>query len=148
MSTWDCILGLVALPVIYATLAVSSSPQFSFTQSIRASYSIYLYSLSLMPYFHSTVRIDFSPFPMALSSRTYLLHSKTIIRSKTKFPTYLQGSPKWDNNFCKADPEETHQKALNAQKVPLPAEDPIYGIDGPLVRIWKEAMIASKDAAA
>jgi uncharacterized protein YjlB len=52
-----------------------------------------------------------------------------------------KGSPHWDNNFCKAGPEETQEKAKNASAVPLPEADPIFGgSDGPLVRIWKEAL--------
>jgi len=50
-----------------------------------------------------------------------------------------QGSPHWDNNFCKAGPEETEEKAQTAKKVPIPEWDPVYGRDGPLVRIWREA---------
>lgn len=53
---------------------------------------------------------------------------------------YPKGSPHWDNNFCKAGEEETREKAENARNVPVPAWDPVFGTDGPLVKIWKEAM--------
>ncbi|OCK77354.1 hypothetical protein K432DRAFT_428070 [Lepidopterella palustris CBS 459.81] len=52
---------------------------------------------------------------------------------------YPEGSPKWDNNFCKADAGETAEKARNACSVPIPQYDPVYGKDGPLVGIWKKA---------
>ncbi|KAF2813066.1 uncharacterized protein BDZ99DRAFT_381699 [Mytilinidion resinicola] len=51
---------------------------------------------------------------------------------------YPQGSPHWDNNFCKK-PEETAQKAENARAVPVPEYDPIHGKDGPLVYLWQNA---------
>lgn len=52
---------------------------------------------------------------------------------------YPKGSPHWDSNFCKADATETAEKARNARNVPIPEYDPIYGQDGPLVEIWKNA---------
>jgi uncharacterized protein YjlB len=55
---------------------------------------------------------------------------------------YPKGSPHWDNNFCRADEEETREKAANARAVPVPDYDPINGKDGHLVRIWKEALSA------
>ena len=51
----------------------------------------------------------------------------------------LQGSPHWDNNFCKAGEEQTLEKAANAQAVPVPDSDPIFGVGGPLVVIWQAA---------
>lgn len=51
-----------------------------------------------------------------------------------------QGSPHWDNNFCKADEQETKQKTENAKAVPVPGYDPIFGVGGPLVEIWKAAV--------
>lgn len=53
-----------------------------------------------------------------------------------------QGSPHWDNNFCKADEEETSEKAQNARAVPIPEYDPIFGAGGPLVNLWKSALVA------
>ena len=55
----------------------------------------------------------------------------------------LQGSPRWDNNFCKADATETAEKARSARNVPIPEYDPIHGKDGPLVEIWKNAATAA-----
>ncbi|KAF2091216.1 hypothetical protein K490DRAFT_54110 [Saccharata proteae CBS 121410] len=49
---------------------------------------------------------------------------------------YPEGSPHWDNNWCKADAQETAAKAANAAKVPVPSDDPIYGRGGPLCSIW------------
>ncbi|TVY36647.1 Uncharacterized protein LSUB1_G005719, partial [Lachnellula subtilissima] len=53
---------------------------------------------------------------------------------------YPEGSPHWDNNFCRAGEEETMQKARNARAVPVPDSDPVFGVGGPLVGIWKEAL--------
>ncbi|KAK4989423.1 hypothetical protein LTR66_007073 [Elasticomyces elasticus] len=52
---------------------------------------------------------------------------------------YPEGSPHWDNNFCQADAGETAEKARNARGVPVPDHDPIFGLDGPLVEIWRKA---------
>ncbi|GAB7353934.1 hypothetical protein MBLNU459_g4541t2 [Dothideomycetes sp. NU459] len=51
---------------------------------------------------------------------------------------YPKGSPHWDNNFCKADEQETVEKASVARKVPIPDSDPIFGFGGPLVQLWRE----------
>ncbi|PMD22437.1 hypothetical protein NA56DRAFT_570371 [Hyaloscypha hepaticicola] len=52
---------------------------------------------------------------------------------------YPNGSPHYDNNFCKADEQETREKAANARSVPLPMTDPVFGAGGPLVEIWGKA---------
>lgn len=52
---------------------------------------------------------------------------------------YPEGSPHWDNNYCKADPAETYQKAAICRSVPIPAYDPIHGKGGPLCQIWSDA---------
>ncbi|CAK1356785.1 hypothetical protein CB0940_12007 [Cercospora beticola] len=51
---------------------------------------------------------------------------------------YPEGAPHWDNNFCKADKEETEMKKEAARKIAVPDCDPIYGKDGPLPRIWNK----------
>ncbi|KAF2169951.1 hypothetical protein M409DRAFT_64362 [Zasmidium cellare ATCC 36951] len=50
---------------------------------------------------------------------------------------YPKDAPHWDNNLCKADTDETRLKAEAAKEVAIPDHDPIYGLDGPLPRIWK-----------
>ena len=52
---------------------------------------------------------------------------------------WVQGSPKYDNNFCKAGVEETRVKAEVARGVPVPGWDVVNGVDGPLCGIWREA---------
>ncbi|KAI9842081.1 MAG: hypothetical protein M1837_007506 [Sclerophora amabilis] len=56
----------------------------------------------------------------------------------------LPGSPKYDNNFCKAGPDETIEKALACSDVPVPESDPVFGLGGPLVGIWKDALASAK----
>lgn len=51
----------------------------------------------------------------------------------------MKGSPKYDNNFCKAGKEETMMKAETARKVPVPEWDPVSGYKGPLYEIWSKA---------
>jgi len=60
---------------------------------------------------------------------------------------YPKGSPHWDNNMCKADPEETAEKATNARYVPIPDFDPVFGAEGPLVRIWENAIYGDNASA-
>jgi uncharacterized protein YjlB len=57
---------------------------------------------------------------------------------------YPKGSPHWDNNFCRANEEETREKAASARAVPVPEYDPITGKDGDLVRIWRSALEARR----
>lgn len=54
---------------------------------------------------------------------------------------FAQGSPHWDNNFCKADIKETREKEIAARAVPIPGSDPIFGTGGPLVKIWTQASV-------
>jgi hypothetical protein len=51
-----------------------------------------------------------------------------------------QGSPHWDNNWCKASPEETWEKAVQAKAVPIPEHDPISGIGGHLPKLWTRSI--------
>ena len=39
-------------------------------------------------------------------------------------------------DLCRGRPEERPQVLENIQRVPLPAADPVYGADGPLVEHW------------
>jgi hypothetical protein len=41
-----------------------------------------------------------------------------------------KGSPRSDNNFCRAGAAETHEKAANANAVPIPEYDPITEKNG------------------
>ncbi len=52
-----------------------------------------------------------------------------------------KGSPHYDNNFCKGGEEETSLKAANAKAVPIPESDPIFGVGGPLIEIWRKALV-------
>lgn len=52
---------------------------------------------------------------------------------------YPRGSPQYDNNFCKASPEETEAKAEVARAVPVPEWDVVDGEAGSLVGIWGQA---------
>lgn len=51
----------------------------------------------------------------------------------------VQGAPKWNNNYCQAGEEETRAKAEEAKGIPIPDWDPVYGVDGPLPQLWREA---------
>ncbi|KAK4504197.1 hypothetical protein PRZ48_005113 [Zasmidium cellare] len=50
---------------------------------------------------------------------------------------YPKDAPHWNNNYCNDDPVVTKLKAEAAKQVSFPDHDPIYGLDGPLPRIWK-----------
>lgn len=41
---------------------------------------------------------------------------------------YPKGSPKWDNNFCKADADETEERKRAAEGVEVPEWDPVVGV--------------------
>lgn len=56
---------------------------------------------------------------------------------------YPEGSPHRDNNFCKADVNETSQKASNTRAVLVPDYDPIFGVGGLLVEIWRQVSQSS-----
>ena len=42
-------------------------------------------------------------------------------------------------NYCKQTPEKTKELAERCAAVPMPGLDPLYGEDGPLPRLWKQA---------
>ncbi|KAI9759322.1 MAG: hypothetical protein M4579_002451, partial [Chaenotheca gracillima] len=50
------------------------------------------------------------------------------------------GSPHYDNNFCKANSAETESKAQTCRQVPIPESDPLYGVEGALPVIWRDAL--------
>jgi uncharacterized protein YjlB len=52
--------------------------------------------------------------------------------------TIVQTGPKWRNNYCKGE-ESIDELKSEIARVGIPAKDPVYGADGPLVRIWKAA---------
>lgn len=41
---------------------------------------------------------------------------------------YPKGSPKWDNNFCKAGEEETQERKKAAEGVVVPEWDPVVSL--------------------
>lgn len=49
-----------------------------------------------------------------------------------------QEAPKWRNNFCKGT-EEMARLEEEIRNVAIPDHDPVYGKDGPLVLLWREA---------
>ncbi|OAK96063.1 hypothetical protein IQ06DRAFT_297547 [Phaeosphaeriaceae sp. SRC1lsM3a] len=51
---------------------------------------------------------------------------------------YPETGPKWRNNYCKGE-ESLEDLKTEIARVEIPQADPVYGIGGPLVRIWKTA---------
>ncbi|KAH8730025.1 hypothetical protein GQ44DRAFT_473261 [Phaeosphaeriaceae sp. PMI808] len=51
---------------------------------------------------------------------------------------YPKTNPKWRNNFCKGE-EPLEDLKNEIAHVAMPDADPVYGADGPLVRIWRTA---------
>ncbi|CAG8979216.1 hypothetical protein HYALB_00013143 [Hymenoscyphus albidus] len=49
------------------------------------------------------------------------------------------GEEPFDMHLCNASSEETAALAVVAAKTPIPSMDPLYGFDGPLPTLWKEA---------
>jgi hypothetical protein len=43
-------------------------------------------------------------------------------------------------NYAMKSPEETAELAEKCDSVSIPPLDPLYGLDGPLPRVWKEAV--------
>lgn len=48
-----------------------------------------------------------------------------------------QGSPHWDVRLGNEDPELVKTLKEGAAAVPIPASDPMFGPQGPLIHIWK-----------
>ncbi|KAF2138420.1 uncharacterized protein K452DRAFT_234076 [Aplosporella prunicola CBS 121167] len=46
---------------------------------------------------------------------------------------------RFDMNWGDKGPEETQRLAKLCTEVPVPEADPLYGVDGPLPKIWREA---------
>jgi uncharacterized protein YjlB len=42
-------------------------------------------------------------------------------------------------NLCRGSKAERDAALLTIPKVPPPAVDPVYGVDGPLVTLWRTA---------
>lgn len=49
----------------------------------------------------------------------------------------VQEAPKWRNNWCKGT-EDMSQLIEEIKQVKVPDHDPVYGLNGPLVRLWKQ----------
>jgi uncharacterized protein YjlB len=67
-----------------------------------------------------------------------------VAHAAQKSSSEEQGSPRWDNNWCKASPEETQQKAERARQVPVPQHDPIVGLNGHLPQLWVAALASAE----
>ncbi|KAL9115987.1 MAG: hypothetical protein Q9227_000355 [Pyrenula ochraceoflavens] len=67
-------------------------------------------------------------------------HSVTSAGEYEYVGLYPEGSPHYDNNFCKAGEQETIEKAKIASEVPIPENDPVFGKDGPLPALWNDAL--------
>ena len=52
----------------------------------------------------------------------------------------VDGELRYDMNWGKASPEETKQLARKSEQVEIPPLDPLYGSEGPLPRLWREAV--------
>ncbi|KAF2870025.1 hypothetical protein BDV95DRAFT_595597 [Massariosphaeria phaeospora] len=66
--------------------------------------------------------------------------SHASIESKDDFEYvgfYEVDAPMWDMNYCKDDAEMTATKAERCAQVPIPQADPVFGVDGPLPKIWQ-----------
>ncbi|PKY01820.1 hypothetical protein P168DRAFT_292877 [Aspergillus campestris IBT 28561] len=56
---------------------------------------------------------------------------------------YPEQCPRWRNDFCKGT-EAMDKLEEDIRKVIIPDHDPVYGLDGPLVVLWREASRGSK----
>lgn len=60
------------------------------------------------------------------------------LSSEAAVADLVQTGPKWRNNYCKGE-EPMEDLESEIARVEIPEADPVYGIGGPLVRIWKTA---------
>lgn len=49
-----------------------------------------------------------------------------------------QGSPQWVNKFGKKPVDHIAMRKMT-RGIPVPNGDPVYGVDGPLAKLWNEA---------
>lgn len=49
----------------------------------------------------------------------------------------VQKAPRWRNDWCKGK-ENMDQLTAEIEMVETPDHDPVYGLDGPLVRLWRQ----------
>ncbi|KAH6669902.1 hypothetical protein B0J14DRAFT_106948 [Halenospora varia] len=52
----------------------------------------------------------------------------------------------FDMHYCDATPDETKKLAARCAQTPVPDLDPLYGRDGPLPRIWKDALVQASSS--
>ena len=45
--------------------------------------------------------------------------------------------PEGDYDECRGDADERVQAMVSIPKVSIPKQDPVFGRDGPLTRLWK-----------
>ena len=57
--------------------------------------------------------------------------------------TRFQDAPKWRNNWCEGA-ENMDDLEREIQRVGVPDRDPVYGLNGPLVTLWRQASRPSK----
>lgn len=50
----------------------------------------------------------------------------------------FQEAPKWRNNWCEGN-EDMNKLIEEIKQVKIPTHDPVYGKDGPLVRLWTQS---------
>ncbi|KAK0642690.1 Uncharacterized protein DIS24_g8787 [Lasiodiplodia hormozganensis] len=52
----------------------------------------------------------------------------------------LVDGSRWDINWAKDTPEKTSELAKKCASVPIPEKDPLYGLGGPLTKLWRDAL--------
>lgn len=79
--------------------------------------------------------------PVSSISHSYHCHFFYHLRTNTrvKQERAAAGEEAFDMHLCDASPEETARLKVVAAKTPIPEMDPLYGVEGPLPRIWGDA---------